>query len=152
MQSDDDTDQLQWDDALPPIFTSDGRYGLLHRDLIWDCLGPGEDGSLAPGPDQREPGVDRDDRYLLHAMPITERDSRVAEDMDFDAIDPAFVASMGLQPSAPESEDAPESSASADGNRPVSPVVVENTPVATDDQWWLHPDDERIDAEVLKKQ
>ena len=142
--SDNNTGWLHWDNVLPPISTPDGRYGLLHRDLIWDCLGPGEDEALTPEPAQPESGVDRDDHYLLDAIPLTERDPGVVDDMDFGGIDPAYVASMGLQPSVSEAEGPPGIASAADGKRPESPVVVENAPVADDDKWWLHPDDERI--------
>jgi hypothetical protein len=145
-----------WDDPLPPISSSDGRYGLLHRDLIWDCLGPAGDCEPLSHEDEKPAtGFDRDDRHLPVAMRVAVRGSELTDEMDFDRIDPAYVASMGLQPSEPGpepeqksaagAEQAPLAAASTCRIPPTSPVVVENEPAAADDNWWSHPDDERID-------
>lgn len=76
---------LLWDERLPPIWSSDGRYGLLHRDLIWDRLGSYETGSRPTGV------ADPDEHFLLATIPANDADGLVTDDMDFDAIDPAFV-------------------------------------------------------------
>ena len=81
---------LLWDERLPPIWSSDGRYGLLHRDLIWDRLGSYETGSRPTGV------ADPDEHFLLATIPANDADGLVTDDMDFDAIDPAFVESMGF--------------------------------------------------------
>jgi hypothetical protein len=144
-----DTADLSWDDPPPPVSSSDGRYGLLHRDLIWDCLGPAGD----QDPARKDTPGDREDRYLPAAMSFAHGASEVTDEMDFDSIDPAYVASMGLQPSepepepgsVPESEPAPLSTGRTGRNPPMSPVVVDSEPVAEDDNWWSHPDDEWAD-------
>ncbi|MCB1775083.1 MAG: hypothetical protein KDI88_15820 [Gammaproteobacteria bacterium] len=133
-----------WNEAFTLGDSPDGRYGLLHRDLIWECLAPGHAESAAAGVS------DSDGHFLIASAPMDDGGGTVPDEVDFDAVDPAYIESMSLQPADPVDEACSPAVAHKVSRHPVSPVVVEHRPAADDDRWWWHPDDDAGDAGRIK--